>query len=319
MVTKKIAFALLVLSLFLLAGCGSKKLPLPRLFASDTPTPAPTLTPLPVYRSFTPTHTPAATDTPTLTPTPPASLSPCAFAETCPEAVNIRDLVDGELVSGGTYEVEVPYDIPVYFRTAWTAIDDATLAMNMQEMTFFFEIDGQSYLNEANIKTGYTQDPDDPTKTYSTVALGYVLENWKLDEPHTVRFGFTFANEIFDGWDNYPAGWLNEGTFVIIPVLPPTATPTTLPTNTPLPKPTTVPPTPTTACELSASILIKNDTGGQVTMNFTGPAKYTFNIAPGNLTLNLCPGEYSYTAYGCGGASTNGTASDGDEIEFWCE
>ena len=83
--------------------------------------------------------------------------------------------------------------------------------------------------------------------------------------------------------------------------------------------PHAVPPTATPACELGTSIVIKNDTGGQVTMYFTGPAKYTFYIAPGTQTLNLCSGQYSYTAYGCGNASTSGTAGDGDEIEFWCE
>ena len=64
---------------------------------------------------------------------------------------------------------------------------------------------------------------------------------------------------------------------------------------------------------------MKNDTGGQVTLYLTGPAAFTFYLATGNQDISICPGSYSYTAYGCGGASRNGTIRDGEELKFWCE
>lgn len=309
------------LSISLMTSCISVNVKLPDFLIADTPTltATSTNTPLPPYRTFTPTYTPEATNTPTPTPTPPVGLQPCAFADNCPQAINIVELIDEEVLSGSQYEVEVPFNTPLYFRYSWVAIDEATLEKNMKAMNYFFEIDGQSYMTDADISTGLVQDSNDPSLNYSSVAFGYIVEGWKIGVPHTVHIGFKFIDQIFDGWDTYPADTVYEVTYIVNPVPMPTATPTALPTNTAIPKPTAVPPTPTVACELGTSINIKNDTGGQVTMYFTGPAKYTFYIAAGPRTLELCSGEYSYSAYGCGGASTTGTAGDGDEIEFWCE
>lgn len=94
-----------------------------------------------------------------------------------------------------------------------------------------------------------------------------------------------------------------------------------LPIFTPpaLPKPVIPPTAVLPACERSGTINIKNDTGGQVTLYLTGTASFTFYIAAGNQTLSVCPGSYSYTAYGCGGASRTGSVANGEEIEFWCE
>lgn len=94
-----------------------------------------------------------------------------------------------------------------------------------------------------------------------------------------------------------------------------------LPVFTPMPLPTlpVIPLVATPACEQNASIIIQNDTGGTVTLYLTGPVSYTFYVSPGAQTLSICSGSYSYTAYGCGGASRSGTVSDGEEIEFWCE
>ena len=286
---------------------------------SATSTVTATFTPLPAYNTITPTNTPLPTNTPMPTPTPAVFISPCATLEDCPYAGSIRDFVPEDADGGSVLEARVPFDTPLFIYYGWVALDDATLEQNMKEMKFFFEIDGNSYLNEADIKTSYTPDANDPSLIYSSVSLGYILENWKIDEPHTVRIGFRFENEVFDGWETYPAGTTFENTFSVIPVPLPTATPTTAPTSTYIPQPTAVPLTPTVACELGTTINIKNDTGGQVTMYLTGPAKYTFYIAAGTRTLELCSGNYSYTAYGCGGASTSGSAGDGDEIEFWCE
>ncbi len=100
-----------------------------------------------------------------------------------------------------------------------------------------------------------------------------------------------------------------SGEIAILPVFTPAA----------LPMPTIPAPTAAPACERSGTVSIKNDTGGTVTIHMTGTASFTFSVAAGNQTLSVCPGSYSYTAYGCGGASRTGTVNDGDEIEFWCE
>lgn len=312
---------ILLLLLFLITSCSPGNVKLPDFLTANTSTPITTSTntPLPPYNTFTPTYTPEATDTPTPTPPSPVNFNQCAFPEDCPGAKNVIEFIDEEVLPGSQHEVEVPFDTPLYFRYSWIAIDDVTLEQNMKAMNFFFDIDGQSYLADGDISKGYVVDSNNPSLTRSSVAFGYILEGWELGKPHTVRIGFTFLDEVFDGWETYPAGTVYEATYKIIPVPLPTATPTTAPTNTYIPQPTAVPPTPTVACELGTSINIKNDTGAQVTMYFTGPAKYTFYIAAGTRTLELCSGEYSYTAYGCGGASTSGTAGNGDEVEFWCE
>lgn len=93
-----------------------------------------------------------------------------------------------------------------------------------------------------------------------------------------------------------------------------------LPFFTPPPMiyPTAAPAEPTRSCDRSGTIRIINDTGGLVTLYLTGPAKFTFRINTGSQDISVCPGTYSYTGYGCGGASRNGTASPGDEITFFC-
>jgi hypothetical protein len=99
------------------------------------------------------------------------------------------------------------------------------------------------------------------------------------------------------------------GTVAILPVFTPP----------PMIYPTAAPAQPTVACDLGGSISIINDTGGIVTLYLSGPAKFTFRVGTGTQSVSVCPGTYSYTAYGCGGASKSGTASPGDEIEFWCQ
>jgi hypothetical protein len=104
------------------------------------------------------------------------------------------------------------------------------------------------------------------------------------------------------------------GSELLLPVFTPIAPPPVVyPTA-----PTAPPAVPTVACEGSGSLFIVNDTGGIVTLYLTGPAKYTFHIAAGSQTLTVCPGTYSYTGYGCGGASKNGTvATDTEEVIFY--
>lgn len=99
------------------------------------------------------------------------------------------------------------------------------------------------------------------------------------------------------------------GTLSVLPVFTPPA----------MIYPTAVPAQPTVSCEIGGAISIINNTGGVVTLYLGGPARFTFRVSTGNQSVSVCPGTYSYTAYGCGGASQNGSASPGDEIEFWCE
>lgn len=89
---------------------------------------------------------------------------------------------------------------------------------------------------------------------------------------------------------------------------------------TPTPKPA-IPPTATPCAGTTVSISIKNDTGGPVTLYLSGPCSYTFSLSTGNTTINILPGTYSYTAYGCGGASLSGskTLNSGDEWSWFCQ
>ena len=104
-----------------------------------------------------------------------------------------------------------------------------------------------------------------------------------------------------------------------------TKTPTKTSTRTPTKAPTAIPantiPTssPTPSCALEGQITFINSTGGWITINLTGPAKFSFSMPGGTQTFQVCTGFYSYTVYGCGGESLNGSISSGEEIEFYCE
>jgi hypothetical protein len=181
----------------------------------------------------------------------------------------------------------------------------------------------------------------DPTLTYPCYSIGGVLSGWKVGESHQIVIGAKFLADIYDGWTISAAGdylMMYQITPRDIPTqVPPTATPkvtatsTRRPTSTPAPQvydtavppvyDTAVPPvydTPVPACDATGSVSIDNGTDGTVTIYLSGPANYTFYLGQGGNTVNVCPGSYSYTAYGCGGASDSGTVSDGDSISFYC-
>jgi len=276
----------------------------------------------------TSTNTPTVTPSPTATPPSPVTIAPCQTSEWCPGAIAIYDLVNGSVDSGQTYTVEVPFDRSISFFAGWIAQDEATVIQNSQQMERFVEIDGQNYWNNGYLggPQPYTYD-NEPSKVYSSIWQGVSLSGWQVGVEHTVRIGFRIKELITDGTSTYPAGTVVDYTYVIKPVFIPTDTPTPeptatftpRPTNTYIPRPTSIPVTPTAACDATGTISIINDTGGQVTLYLTGPAKYTFYIPAGSKTLTVCPGTYSYTGYGCGGASKNGTVStDTEEITFFC-
>jgi len=322
---KRNFFILLVviLLLSLITSCRSRTVSLPEFLSAHTPTliATATFTPLPAYHTFTPTYTPAATDIPTATftasptPTPAVAMNACPFPEDCPGVKEINDYIPVQVGSGNTYTVNVPYDQPLSVRAAWVLYEPGVLDVDLEVLRFFFEIDGQDYARTEDVLVSVVPDASDSSLYHLAAGIGYVLDGLTIGEPHTVHIGYEFLEKVTDAGYTFEPGSIFHYTYIINPIFIPTATPT----NTPIPQPTAVPPTPTVACELGTTIEIKNDTGAQVTMYFTGPTKYTFYIAPGPRTLELCSGDYSYTAYGCGGASTSGTAGDGDEIEFWCE
>jgi hypothetical protein len=74
---------------------------------------------------------------------------------------------------------------------------------------------------------------------------------------------------------------------------------------TPKPKPATSTPEPASKPTAEPSgktvkVRIVNDTGGTLTLNLNGPASYNFNLGPGKHTINVIPGTYNYTVWGCG-------------------
>jgi hypothetical protein len=70
----------------------------------------------------------------------------------------------------------------------------------------------------------------------------------------------------------------------------------------------------------TVNVKVRNNTGGYVQLNLTGPATYTFSIAPGSSTINVIKGKYQYTAWGCGGSSISGTKQlgGGSTWTWWC-
>jgi len=90
------------------------------------------------------------------------------------------------------------------------------------------------------------------------------------------------------------------------------------PTPTPLPY---VPPTATACVGSTVSVKIVNNTGGIVTLNLQGPCTYSLRIPTGTSTINVIPGTYSYSGFGCGGSSVGGSKSlnASSEWTFFCK
>jgi hypothetical protein len=312
-----------------LQGCSS----LDAIFATATPTPSATptvtLTATPTATA-TPTLTPTATltPTPTATPIPPVKISTCLNADDCPDAKLISRFFpeDSTRSYNIEYPVTIPYDANVRFYNGWCAIDGATLDENMDHIQFVFTIDGVSYLDDLSRGHISTADEQDPDVIHPCFAVGGVLSGWKLSQPHLVTIGIKIIDKIFDGWDTYLADTPQLRTYRINPAFIPTATFTPTITRTPTRVPTRIPPTfvpvtaapPTPACSDMASIHVTNNTSGWITLYLTGPAAYTFNFVQKDNDFSICRGEYKYTAYGCGGASTSGGINTGASLEFTC-
>jgi hypothetical protein len=246
------------------------------------------------------------------------SITNCINAQDCPDAKNVSAfLPQGTVVEyNKEYPISIPVGSKVRFVQSWCAIDRATLDSNMKYYEFIFVIDQVSYAS--SIKKDYTttKDEKDPTKTYPCMTAAVVLSGWKIGEKHQVITGGKVLDYINDGWDDYKPG-ADMISYVISPVAF-TATPTRTRTLTKAPTWTYVPWTPTVACTDKGEIKINNRTSGTVTLYLKGPASYTFYLAVGNTNISVCRGSYSYTAYGCGGASKTGSMTTGESHEFFC-
>jgi hypothetical protein len=180
--------------------------PVARLFATETPTSTPTLT---------------ATATPNTTPLPPLTIEPCPYTSLCPDAEIIRDFIQGNLETGKVNNVDVPYDKPISFYINWVAQDSTILAQNLEFMQFYVMIDGQNYWNESfkSVPEPYIFS-NEPGKEYAAQWVGVVLSGWEIGQPHEIRIGYTFTEQINDGWDTYASGTVIEDIFAVNPVLP---------------------------------------------------------------------------------------------------
>lgn len=281
--------AILVLLLTILS-CSS---PINSLFATSTPTAS---------------RTPTSTRTPTITPLPPIDLYGCAYYEDCPDVPGLGEFIGGEIETGISYQVDVPYDTPARISTSWCSIDDATLDENLRSMEFIFTVDGISYINDIQIENRYN------SQGYSCVSAGVIMSGWEIGELREIVIGMTFIDEIFDGWDTYPPG-TQIYTFIVDPVELPTETPTHTATATKPNVPSNTLPPP---CEISSSINIQNNTGGVVAITLNGPGYFTFNLAVGDNTLAVCPGIYTFYAWGCGDY-LSGTINGGESTQFYCQ
>jgi len=293
-------------------GCSVIPQGIKNIFASKTPTP--TNTP-------TSTPTPTATATPTKTPMPPVLLYDCVFIDWCPEAIPVDVLSEAEDETAGRNLIEFSYDQPIQFIVGWMARDESLLQDKLEHINWIFTIDGQRYFREDWLEPGEAPDEFNVSVARPGMWFGVVMGNWEIGESHEVNIGYILDAEVYNGWETFPANTSYLARYLLQPKALPTATPTATATRTRVPITNTPKPPPPPACEANASILIENNTGGWISIYLTGPAKFNFDLPAGNQTINVCPGQYSYTAYGCGGSSKNGSinANSSEGIELWCE
>ena len=283
---------------------------------------------------FFATKTPTSTATPTATPIPPVSIIACAFQNDC-YVENLQSFYGGEFNPGPQVYVQFPYNTPVRINLAWIARDQQHLDNNLQHLKFFFKIDGISYTNDSMFKNGVSYDDAGNPTDNPGLFMGVALSGWKVGYPHTIEYGYVIDSLINDGWDDFQPQTVTY-SIMAMPLMLPTSTPTSTlaptSTETPIPtatktprpiiytpRPTAIPVEPTSQCSVDSTIAITNSTGGQVTLYLSGPVKYTFYLATGDTTLNVCSGAYSYTAYGCGGANDSGEIDANTAHEFYCQ
>jgi hypothetical protein len=295
-----------------MSGCSA----IGQLLASATPTPTNTATITPTSTN-TATHT--NTPTPTATPKPPLGASGCAKDQDCITADRVSAYLPGgkEPEAGSSYSLTIPASHQLRFQWSWCAKDQMALASSIKNYEFVFTIDGVPYPGLLKQEGTDLKDGQDPKLTHPCITSGAFLWGWKAGESHTITIGGRVTAATSDGWDNYQPG--EQVTRYVVNPIDVTDTPTPTPTktatrtptrtNTPLPLPTStpipyVPPTP--ECGEKGTIDLDNETNGVVTIYLKGPANYTYNLPVGDNKFQVCGGSYSFTAYGCGGASVSG-------------
>jgi hypothetical protein len=255
------------------------------------------------------------TPRPTFTPTEvnlPLTVAGCLLWDYCPGAVPVHIYFDNseKREYNILYPVPVSYKDTIRFLYVWCAVDRSTLDENLAHMEYVFTIDGVSYLDY--IDQGYTTFDDDinPYKYYPCYTMAAVLSGWKIGESHEVVVGAKFLEEISNGWKTSPA----IDHLMIYNIIPsdippaPTITPTPSASDTPVP-----------SCEVSGSIIVTNNTDGQLSISFQGQADFIYTLGTGmTQAFAVCPGVYFYEVYGCGDDYYSGTVLDGDTLSFAC-
>ena len=115
------------------------------------------------------------------------------------------------------------------------------------------------------------------------------------------------------GWVSGRPQYTSAANVDNVPIVSPPPLPTATPTPTPVPTPDLRP---------RVSVVVRNDTGGPITLNLSGPMNYSFKLGPGDHTITVVVAEYRYEAFGCGGSVKRGTiflGLAGDVWRFWCE
>lgn len=306
---KVISFIILSLILLMVLGCFSIPQGIQNLINTKTPTI---------------TITPTATATATATPLPPISIAPCAKEEDCPSIVPLYDYLVGSLEFDSPNSIEIPYNQPVWIHEEWSSLDEELLAENFSHIRWFFKIDGQGFFQQNWLESGNFANYADSENMYPGYQWGAVLDGWEIGQSHLIEVGYVIDEAMSDGWYDYEDGYTHEVKLVVMPMELPTATPTATKTLTPTATSTRIPytntpkPTAMPACDINSTIEIDNTTGGPLTLKLSGPASFKFNLGTGVTVLNVCPGSYSYEAWGCGGAYDSGSIGSNEAHEFYC-
>jgi hypothetical protein len=305
-----------------MSGCGA----ISQMLASATPTPTqtPTIT-------LTPTNTATATATATATPVPPppVTITRCLGLDDCAQVRSILSFFakGQEPATGQKYPVTIPAVTRLHFYWGWCATDQVTLMSSIKQYEFIFKIDDVSYVDKLERGESDIIDSQDPKVTRPCIAVGGYLTGWKPGETHTITIGGKVTAQTSDGWDTYPPGE-SVTSYVLSPIdvtntpvptltFTPTRTPTR--THTPLPLPTRTPAPyiePTVVCGETGGITLDNATNGIVTIYLKGPASYTYMLPIGSTKYTVCGGSYTFTAYGCGGASISGKIGTSNDTYY---
>ncbi len=253
---------------------------------------------LPDPSAFTSTSTPTATATQVLTatPLPGVELSPCVAVASCPEAVSIEKLIADPLVSGNVAQVSFTADTAVQFRIGWPAMDEATLAQNLEHLEWIFSINGQPYFDETWLKDGKSPNQYDDSASFPGRWLGVKITGWQAGQTYFIRMGIKLDEPIHNGWQSFEAGDILLYSWFVTPLEAPTPTPTrpVVQTNTPG---VYVGPTSTPRANLPLDITIKvtNPCTFKRTIIFSGPMTVKFVMEPGQTTEYMAAqGTYTW-------------------------